>query len=87
MMSEGGTVTFIAKANGITDKKQLMYLWKKNGRNKKLPKKVSGHRSIMLTIPNLIEGDEGQYYCTVTNEWNNSVRSEYVNLTVQGNKT
>ena len=86
MISEGGTITFIVASSGITDKNNLIYLWEKNGRNS-LPNKVSGHRSTMLTIPNLMEDDEGQYYCTVTNEWGNSVRSEYVTLTVQGNKT
>ena len=86
MIGQGGTVTFIAAASGITDKKKLIYLWKKNGKNK-LPDKVSSHRSTTLTIPNLMKNDEGQYYCTVTNEWGNSVRSGYVTLTVQGNKT
>lgn len=86
MISEGGTVTFIVEATGKTDKKQLVYLWEKKGRNR-LPNKVAGRRSTMLTIPNLMEDDEGQYYCTVTNEWGNSVRSGFVTLTVQGNKT
>ena len=86
MISEGGTVTFIAASTGITDEKQLTYMWKKNGRNR-LPNKISGHNNTMLTIPNLMEDDEGQYYCSVTNEWDNSVRSEYVTLTVQGNKS
>ena len=86
MVSEGGTVTLTAAASGITDKKPLMYLWEKNGTNK-LPDKVLGHRSTMITIPNVMEDDEGQYSCTVSNEWGNSVKSEYVNLTVQGNKT
>ena len=86
MISEGGTVTFIAASSGITDKKELIYLWEKDSRNK-LPNKVIGHKSTMLTIPNLMEDDEGQYYCTVTNEWGNSVRSEFITLTIQGNKT
>ena len=86
MISEGGTVTFIATSSGITDKKQLIYLWEKNGKSK-LPNKVIGHKSTMLTIPNLKKSDEGEYYCTVTNEWGNSVKSGYVTLTVQGNKT
>ena len=33
-----------------------------------------------------MENDAGEYYCTVTNEWDNSVRSKYITLTVQGNK-
>ena len=86
MTSEGGTVTFIATSSGITDKKELMYLWKKNGKNR-LPDKALGHRSTLLTIPNLMENDTGEYYCTVTNEWGISVRSKYITLTVQGNRT
>ena len=86
MINEGGTVTFIAKASGKTDKKELVYLWEKEGRNK-LPDKVVGSRNTMLSIPNLKKADEGEYSCTVTNEWGNSVRSGYVTLTVQGNKT
>ena len=84
MISEGETVTFIAASSGISDKKQLTYLWEKNGENK-LPDKVSGHNSKMLTIPNLNQNDEGKYYCAVTNEWGNSMKSEYITLTVQGN--
>ena len=86
MISEGGTVKLIAAASGITDKKPLTYLWEKKGKNK-LPDKVLGRKSTMLTIPNLTEADEGEYSCTVTNEWGNSARSEHVTLTVQGNKT
>ena len=83
MISEGGTVTFIATSSGITDKNKLMYLWGKNGKNK-LPDKVTGHNSTTLTIPILKKNDEGEYYCIVTNEWGNSVRSGYATLTVQG---
>ena len=86
VVSEGGTVTLTAAASGITDKKQLIYLWEKNGKSK-LPDKISGYRSTMITIPNIMEADEGQYSCTVTNEWGNNAKSEYVTLTVQGNKT
>ena len=86
MIREGGNIKLIAAASGITDKKPLMYLWEKKGKNK-LPDKVLGYTSTMLTIPNLMEADEGQYYCTVTNEWGNSARSEDVTLTVQGNNT
>ena len=86
VISEGGTVTFIAISSGITDKKELIYLWEKDSKNK-LPDKVIGHNSTKLTIPNLKKSDEGQYYCTVTNEWDNSVKSEYITLTIHGNKT
>ena len=86
MISEGGTVTFIAASSGITDKKELMYLWEKDSKNE-LPDKAIGHNSTKLTIPNLKKSDEGEYYCTVTNEWGNSVRSGYITLTIHGNKT
>ena len=45
---------------------------------------MSGVNGAVLTIPNLVESDEGMYYCTVTNQWGNSVRSDDVTLTVQG---
>ena len=86
MIIEGGTAIFIATSSGITDNKELMYLWEKNDKNK-LSDRAIGHNSTKLTIPNLKKSDEGEYYCTVTNEWGNSVKSGYITLTVQGNKT
>ena len=38
----------------------------------------------MLTIPNITESDGGQYYCTVTNEWDRSVTSDEVSLSIFG---
>ena len=38
----------------------------------------------ILTIPNVLESDEGQYYCIVTNEWNRNVESDEVTLAVFG---
>ena len=38
----------------------------------------------MLTIPRVLESDEGLYYCIVTNEWNRSVESDNINFTVYG---
>ena len=37
-----------------------------------------------MIIPDVIESDEGQYYCVVTNEWGRSVRSDVFTLTVKG---
>ena len=37
-----------------------------------------------LTIRNILLSDEGQYYCTVTNEWGNSVSTGNITLTVKG---
>ena len=59
------------------------YQWKKRGSDG-LPNKVSGVNGTVLTIPNVLESDEGQYYCIVTNEWGRSVESDDVTLTVEG---
>ena len=61
MISEGETVTFIATSSGITDKKQLMYLWEKNGQSR-FSDRISGHKSAMLTISNLMDDDEGTVF-------------------------
>ena len=59
-----------------------MYQWRKRGGD--LPDKVSGVNREILTIPNVIESDEGQYYCIVSNEWGRSVESNDATLIVQG---
>ena len=59
-----------------------MYQWRK--RDGDLPDKVSGVNREVLTIPNVAESDEGQYYCIVTNEWGRSVESNDGSLTVEG---
>ena len=81
MVGEGGTVQFTTTASGV-NMRNFMYQWKKRGR-RSFPNKVSGVNGAVLTIPNLAESDEGVYFCTVTNQWGNNVRSENVNLTVQ----
>jgi len=45
---------------------------------------VLGVNGTVLTIPNVLESDNGQYYCTVTNEWNRSVESNNVTLATYG---
>ena len=82
MNGEGGTVQFTATASGV-NMRNFVYQWRKNG-SRSLPNKVSGVNEVVLTIPNLVESDEGVYYCTVTNEWGRSVRSNDVTLTVGG---
>ena len=79
---EKGTAQFTATASGI-NMRNFVYQWRKRG-NSSLPNKVSGGNGAVLTIPNLVKSDEGQYYCTVTNEWGNSVKSDYITFTVQG---
>jgi len=78
----GGTSQFTATASGV-NMGNFVYQWTKSG-DINLPYKVSGVNEAILTIPYLVESDGGVYYCTVTNQWGNSVRSDYVNLTVIG---
>ena len=83
-IGKGNTATFTAMASGIsTSKNNFTYQWSKRD-SSSLPDKVLGARGIILTIPNVTESDEGQYYCTVTNEWGRSVRSDDVTLSIFG---
>ena len=82
MIGERGTANLTAIARGV-NMRSFMYQWRKRG-SSSLPNKVSGVNGAVLTIPNLVKSDEGKYYCIVTNEWGNSVRSDDVTLTVQG---
>jgi len=81
VIGEKGTAQFTAKATGV-NMGNFAYQWRK--KNKSLPMKVSGANGAVLTIPNLVESDEGVYYCTVTNEWGRSVKSDGTTLNVQG---
>ena len=59
------------------------YVWGKRGTSR-LPNKVIGINGPVLTIPNLVDSDEGLYYCVVTNEWNSSVISDDIALAIEG---
>ena len=83
IVGEGKTVHFNATANGI-NKNNFMYQWRKRDSDS-FPNKVSGVNGLMLTIPDVTESDEGQYYCIVTNEWSRSVESNNGSLAVSGN--
>ena len=85
MVGEGATVMFTAEAGGV-NMGRFKYQWRRRG-PKKVPTKASGVKSTVLIIPNLKENDEGQYYCTVTNEWKNKEESKDVTLIVMGNKS
>ena len=73
---------FTATANGI-NKINFVYQWKKRG-NDFLPNKVLGINEALFTIPDLRISDQGDYYCTVTNEWDRSMESDDVTLIVKG---
>ena len=84
LIGKGTTAEFTAMATGIsTDDNNFIYQWRKRDSNS-LPEKVLGVNESVLTIPDVLESDEGQYYCIVTNEWNRSVESNNVALTIYG---
>ena len=72
----------MAIASGV-NMNNFLYQWRKRGSNS-LPVKVSGVNGTVLTIPNVLESDEGNYYCTVTNEWGRSKKSDDVIVAVKG---
>ena len=80
LIAEGGMAQFNVTVNSIGP---LSYQWKKINVFQ-LPEKVLGNDTAILRIPNLDKSDEGQYYCIVTTSWNDSKKSDLVNLTIQG---
>ena len=84
LIGKGRTANFTATASGISaSENSFIYQWKKRGINL-LPNKVSDANRTVLTIPNIVKSDEGQYYCIVTNEWGTRVKSSDITLTVYG---
>ena len=81
VIGERGTAQFTATANGVS-MRNFVYQWSRGSSS--LPYKVSGINGVVLTIPDLVKSDEGVYYCTVTNEWGNSMRSNGITLSVKG---
>ena len=80
LIAEGGTAQFNVTAVGTGE---IMYQWKKRNANR-LPEKILGEDTPVLTIPNLDKSDEGLYYCIVTNTLNNINESNNITLTVYG---
>ena len=78
---ETDTVQLSVTASGI-NKENFVYEWRK--RDNDLPLKVSGVDQKVLTIPKLLESDEGTYFCTVTNNWSRSMVSNDIRIIVQG---
>ena len=81
VIGEGGIARFNITASGVNMEK-FVYRWGK--REGQVSDRAHGRSRKRLTIRNVLESDEGQYYCNVTNEWGNSVRSDVVTLTVEG---
>ena len=73
----GTTVTFVVQATGGG----LTYLWKRNGETLGDDTKYSGTTTANLTVMNVVEEDEGNFTCVVTNVVG-SVTSSAAELTV-----
>ena len=82
LIGNGTVATFTAMATGISTT-TYTYQWSKRN-SKSLPDKASGVNEAVLTIPNVLKSDEGQYYCIVINEWGRSVESNNVTLAIFG---
>ena len=84
VIGKGTTAQFTAIATGISrNKNSFVYQWIKRDSDS-LPDKVADANGTVLTIPNVLESDEGQYYCIVTNEWGTRVESNDVTLSIFG---
>ncbi|XP_065918658.1 hemicentin-1-like isoform X2 [Dysidea avara] len=83
VIGEGETVWFTITASGI-NMRNFDYKWEKRGGQ--FSDRVRGINSTTLIIRSTLLSDEGQYYCNVTNEWGNSIRSDDITLTVEANK-
>ena len=77
------TARFTVTASGISEENLFVYQWKKRGSGG-LPDRVSASNKNVLVISNLSKSDEGDYYCTVTNEWDRTVESKVINLHIEG---
>ena len=84
VIGRGRTANFTVMATGISSNdSNFLYEWKKRDSDS-LPLKVSGAKTEVLTIPSVLESDEGEYYCIVTNEWGSTARSIDVSLSIFG---
>ena len=84
IIGNGTDAKFTAVATGIsTNMDSFVYQWRKRDSDS-LPDKVTNANRTMLIIHSVLESDEGQYYCIVTNEWGTSVESNEVTLSIFG---
>ena len=74
----GTAITFMVEATGS----DLTYQWQRNGENLIDDDKYSGTTTATLTVMNVIEEDEGNFTCFVTNVLGN-VNSSAAELTVR----
>ena len=84
LIGNGTTAQFTAIATGISiTENNFIYQWRKRDSDS-LPNKVLGVNGETMIIPNVLESDEGRYFCIVTNEWGRIVESDEVSLAVFG---
>ena len=67
-------------ANG-PGKNKFTYQWKRRGKTS-LPTRASGENTQSLEISSVASSDGGSYYCIVTNEWGNMVKSNEATVNV-----
>ena len=77
-MVPGTTITFMVQATGGG----LTYQWQRNGETLSDDARYSGTTSATLTVMNVVEEDEGDFTCVVTNVVD-SVTSSAAELTVR----
>ena len=82
VIGEGGTAQLTVTASGINSR-NFTYKWEK--KRGQFSDRVGGINTTTLTIHNVLDSDEGHYYCTATNEWGNSLKTGDITLTVEGN--
>jgi len=74
-VGENQDVNFTVAASGIKSSSgRFTYTWHRD-KNAQTEAKSFGINSATLLLKNVIEADEGSYYCVVTNEWNHMVTS------------
>ena len=83
MVGEGDTVQLTVTASGI-NMRNFKYKWSRMGDHLQSSGRVHGVDSATLTIHGVLLSDGGLYYCNVTNEWGNSMRTGDIMLTVKG---
>ena len=71
-------ITFMVEATGSN----LTYQWQRNGGNLNDGVKYSGTTTDTLTVMNVMEADEGNFTCVVTDDVNNDT-SNAAELTVR----
>ena len=83
VVGEGATVRFTVTASGI-NMRNFRYKWNRRGDQLQSSGRVRGINSAAFSIHNVLLSDRGLYYCNVTNEWENSVWTGDIMLTVKG---